>query len=136
MIEDFDFTYSELILEQQYTDLVAVYGTLRKGMGNHHLLRSAEFLGVQQTEPVWTMYASGFPVIVDGDSSIKIEVYNITKKNLKTLDILEGYPSMYNRKKIKTDWGDAWIYFMKKSELWRNLQLVESGDFVDWFNQR
>ncbi len=30
--------------------LIFVYGTLRKGEGNHHFLNSAEFLGHHETE--------------------------------------------------------------------------------------
>ena len=129
-IEDFDFDFGNFYKNEALTDLVAVYGTLRKGMGNHCLLSRAEFLGSQRTDPIWEMYASGCPVIVKGKSSILIEVYKVSKNNLNSLDRLEGYPDFYNRKIVKTNWGDAWIYFMEKLSLWPNMHKVEHGDYV------
>lgn len=133
VIEDFDFDFEEYFKTQTLTDLVAVYGTLRKGMGNHHLLRSAEFLGTQITSPAWKMYSCGCPVIISGDSSIVIEVYKVSQNNLKVLDSLEGYPDLYNRKRIHTNWGDAWIYFMNKSDIIEyKSSIIPDGDYVKW----
>jgi gamma-glutamylaminecyclotransferase len=117
--------------------LVAVYGTLRKGFGNNALLRTSKFLGTERTSADWTMhvFTGGIvPVIVPGESSITVEVYEITDNTLENLDFLEGYPHGYSRKLIKTSYGDAWIYFM--NSLYSNtLRVVESGDFSE-FKQR
>jgi len=133
VIEDFDFDFEQYNKTQILTDLVAVYGTLRRGMGNHHLLRSAEFLGIQRTEPIWKMYHCGCPVITPGNSSIVIEVYKVSGNNLKVLDSLEGYPDLYNRKRTNTNWGDAWIYFMSNSDILEyRSSLIPDGDYVSW----
>lgn len=63
------------------------------------------------------MYSLGaFPAIVRGRGSIEVEVYVIDEYTLKRLDSLEGYsgyPSiynMYNREKVQTQYGVAFIY--------------------------
>lgn len=115
--------------------LIAVYGTLRKGYGNHYLIQESIFLGKTKTEPHWTMYISGggFPVLIPGENSAVIEVYDIDQKTLNRLDMLEGFPDFYNRKVINTEYGDAWIYFMQSYK--SNLSIT-SGDYADYFNWR
>lgn len=112
-------------------NLVAVYGSLKKGYGNHRLLENAEYLGTTDTAPDWTMYSlGGFPAIVpDGDTQICIEVYNVTQREFQSLDMLEGYPSFYNRRVIDTRFGKAWIYFMenKHDDYFNEDRVVEHG---------
>lgn len=93
---------------------VAVYGSLKKGFGNNVLLNTAEYLGTCDTSPDWTMYSlGGFPCIVpQGDTQICIEVYDVDQRTMNRLDMLEGYPSFYNRRVIDTKFGKAWIYYM------------------------
>lgn len=95
---------------------VAVYGTLKRGRGNDRLLGDAKFLGETLTTPEYTMYHLGaFPCItLEGDTPIHVEVYEVDSDTFKRLDMLEGYPSFYNRKKINTILGTAWIYYMTK----------------------
>lgn len=98
-------------------ELVAVYGTLKQGFGNHVVLGdAAEFMGEEKLSN-WAMYSYGhFPFIVptnDCDDTVHVEVYAIP--NLKRTDRLEGYDNgyqgFYDRKKVETTFGDAWIYF-------------------------
>lgn len=92
---------------------VAVYGSLKKGFGNHRLLRHSTYLGEEWVEG-WTMYhLGGFPAVAETENYdvVKVEVYLVDDETLGRLDGLEGYPHFYNRKEIETNWGDAWIYF-------------------------
>ena len=93
---------------------VFVYGSLKQGFGNHRLLESATFLGLDTTPPDYTMYSlGGFPgIIPKGNTPIQGEVYEVDQDQFERLDMLEGYPSFYNRKLIDTAHGDAWIYYL------------------------
>ena len=96
---------------------VAVYGSLLSGLGNHGLLEEATLLGEGKTEPVFSMYDLGYyPGITEnGKTPIKIEVYEVDDTTFGRLDMLEGYPSFYNRKLIPTQHGVSWIYFPRGS---------------------
>ena len=117
---------------------VAVYGTLRQGMGNHRLLGSSELLGTTELKG-WKMYpaglAGGFPVIYASEApedEIVVEVYECTAETLKgPLDSLEGHPRWYRRQLVDTPFGEAWIYVMQDTGYQRYPQIV-SGDFVEF----
>jgi len=113
-------------------ELVAVYGTLKSGFGNHRVLgEEAEFMGNDVLDN-WSMYSYGhFPFVVpteDAGDKIYVEVYAIP--NLRRTDALEGYhegyDGFYDRKKVATIFGDAWIYFFPEKPD-RNYPRVESG---------
>lgn len=118
--------------EDERNILVAVYGSLKKGFGNHVLLEDAEFLG-EDWIPGWDMYSlGGFPAITPSHrlrcldkNDTKIEVYLVNEKEFISLDRLEGYPSFYNRTKVHTHYGEAWIYFM--SEPPKYGELIKEG---------
>jgi gamma-glutamylcyclotransferase (GGCT)/AIG2-like uncharacterized protein YtfP len=45
--------------------LVFIYGTLKRGGGNHHLLAGQEFRGPARTAPGFTLYElTGYPGMV------------------------------------------------------------------------
>ena len=74
---------------------VAVYGTLKKGRGNHGLLSTSQFLGDGLIHG-YDMYSvhGGFPCIVpskSGEGICKVEVYEVNEETLARLDMLEGY---------------------------------------------
>lgn len=113
--------------------LVAVYGSLRKGMGNHALLARGNAVHLS-TERVkgWDMYSLGaFPFIREGGGEITIEVYAVDSQTFSNLDRLEGYPSFYDRELIETSKGNAWVYFIDSSP---NSRPVTSGDWVTYYN--
>lgn len=106
--------------------LVAVYGTLKKGYGNHDLLSrsDAEYVGEGLTGSRYNMYSmGGFPsvALVDVDSPapktrVSVEVYNLT--DIAPLDRLEGYPAFYNRTEIPVrvegKYIMCWIYHIDR----------------------
>lgn len=116
--------------------LVAVYGSLRKGMGNHPLLDNNDSVHLS-TERIsgFEMYQYGgsyFPFIRHGDGEITVEVYAVDSGVLRRLDMLEGYTQdgngFYNRELVQTSKGQAYIYFIDQDP-GRNVR-VQHGDWV------
>ena len=82
------------------SELLFVYGTLKRGRGNHHLLRDAEFVQLDSVRgELWT---GGVPFLVspaNGGSLSKVygEIYRVTPEQLARCDGLEGHPRAYLR---------------------------------------
>ncbi|MCS7299276.1 MAG: gamma-glutamylcyclotransferase family protein [Spirochaetia bacterium] len=128
---------------------VFVYGTLRKGLGNHYLLKEAKFIGFAKTKERYTMYARTIPFVNKNIKTSQIigEVYLVDDETLSKLDYLEGHPSWYYREMIDVildkgqydtipenihDYSEelkAWIYFNDTEEG----RIVTSGDYLDIF---
>lgn len=112
-------------------ELVFVYGTLRKGHGNHRLIRGDKFVGTGSTVNKYAMYSMGIPFVNEYEqvSNITGEVYEVSKNTLNQLDMLEGHPSWYRRKKTKIKIGPktlyAWLYFNNE----KTNYLIEGGDY-------
>ena len=102
------------------TEKVFVYGSLKKGFGNHPLLDGAEFLGNGVIKG-FDMYSLGaFPAIVPSEKGIiHGELYDVSPDIFQNLDWLEGYPDFYDRKPVSVhvtgtthhDVDDVWVYF-------------------------
>jgi gamma-glutamylcyclotransferase (GGCT)/AIG2-like uncharacterized protein YtfP len=94
---------------------VAVYGSLVKGMHNHdYYLGKAKYVGEYYTTPDFTLYSlNSFPGLKkNGCTSIRMEVYDVSKIELKRIDSLEGYVKSnpnnhYERTIMKTPYGRA-----------------------------
>ena len=93
--------------EELFSELLFVYGSLKKGFDNHNLLNKyAKRLGKARTVKKFSMYEDSFgnyPYIVDEPySKIKGELYQITRAELmQKIDEFEGAPDYYIRKKIE-----------------------------------
>ena len=111
-------------------NLVAVYGTLRKGNGNYErLLSQYETLNTELSKPIFEMHSlGGFPALIEGDKRVVIELYNVDDETFARLDRLEGYPNFYDRKQIITSHGDTWIYFQHELS-WGSEGIIENGDW-------
>ena len=96
---------------------VFVYGTLLRGEVNHHLLAAARFLGEHRTEPRFTLLVLGaYPGLAPGgDTAVHGEVYAVDATGLHRLDQLEDYPRLYDRRRIPTAYGSAWVYLYRGS---------------------
>jgi gamma-glutamylaminecyclotransferase len=84
------------------TRRVFVYGTLKSGFWNHHLLKGCAFFGDAATVPTYKMIENGFPVIMpDPDGKpLAGEIYTVDDETLAQLDQLEREGSSYDRKLI------------------------------------
>ena len=108
---------------------VFVYGTLKKGMGNHDLLGDSDFLG-ECVIPGTLINLGAFPayIITEEKGTVTGEVYELKEPVFLTLDRLEGYPDFYNRVLRETPFGEAWVYYIPAS--WRedySYEIIESG---------
>ncbi len=123
-------------------NLVAVYGSLRKGFGNHdYHLGKAVYLGTFSTEPIYSLHSLGpYPGLKEnGSTSIVMEVYEVTDIEASKIDNLEGYVpgskhnNFYDKKEISTPWGLASVYVyinnLPKSTI------IENGDWKSFKNE-
>jgi gamma-glutamylcyclotransferase (GGCT)/AIG2-like uncharacterized protein YtfP len=102
------------------THLVFVYGSLKKGFGNHHRLEGAAFLGETRTKArSFRMESFGaFPAVYKVPTkaggpaySIEGELYEVNDKILEGLDRLESNGHFYRRELVKLANGkEAWMY--------------------------
>jgi gamma-glutamylcyclotransferase (GGCT)/AIG2-like uncharacterized protein YtfP len=107
--------------------LVAVYGTLKHGRGNHGVLWKGgvlpKFMGQGTTVEKLRMEVCGVPFVYPGDSpeghNIVVEVYMLTcPEARRATDRLEGHPNFYTRREteIKLNSGKcvtAWMYYIE-----------------------
>lgn len=100
---------------------VFVYGTLKRGFGNHRLLANAKFIGPAMLAGNHTLLDSGFPVCMHvtndkGEGGVVLgEVYAIDTTTLRWLDRLESEGAMYNRLPQEVVYQDGtaevvWVY--------------------------
>ena len=96
--------------------LVFVYGTLKRGRRNFHHLRDASYLGDHVTEPGFTLFSfDTYPAACrQGHQSIHGELFRVTAPRLLALDRFEGHPDYYQRIRIDTEFGKAWMYVMHR----------------------
>lgn len=101
----------------------AVYGTLKKGHGNNRCLGDATYLGTHKTEPNYTLYDGGFPVVErDGDTGIHVEVFETDNPRIiSDVNALEGCTGIkghednwYDFDIIDTPFGKANMFVMNK----------------------
>ncbi|XP_013395289.1 gamma-glutamylaminecyclotransferase-like isoform X2 [Lingula anatina] len=117
---------------------VFVYGTLKRGEPNHHVMTNTEngtakFVGEGKTTESWPLviaskYNIPFLLHCKGKGQLVIgEVYDVDDEKMKELDLLEEYPKFYNRIKIPVyilkdkddDFGNdtdvlCWVYILEK----------------------
>lgn len=120
--------------------MVAVYGSLRKGLNNHKYLEDSKLIGTFFTNPVYSLYSlGGFPGLKEnGTTSIKMEVYEVDSHTLANLNLLEGIDydkpdeGLYKSKKISTPYGEAitYIYNGKVDSLIK----INDGDWYDYLS--
>lgn len=108
--DEFDFPeVYEPAYDPKRTHFVFVYGTMRRGHRNHSRLNGSRFIKRALTEPVFTLRSrrvgSGrylAPVALErGQDAVLGEIYKIAGPVLRNLDIAEGHPNTYVRKKIR-----------------------------------
>lgn len=140
--------------QPELTDKLFVYGTLKRGFSRNSVLKDAEFLGNAKLYfNYFRMIDCGFfPALVKVDPrfsrkryEISGELYRITPEILVETDIIEGYPSLYDRtEEIVTrvhptdktidhfdmDW--AWVYYWNRPD--QEYETIESGVWTKGLN--
>lgn len=116
--------------------LVFVYGTLKRGFYNHDLLEKSKgnYLGLSEVFGYGCINRPGFPFAVKNNRrKVKGEVFKIPDDSLARLDALEGYPNMYTRSLVETDFGKAWMYYSSNNDS-RMKEIQLYGWTEDWKN--
>jgi len=116
---------------------VFVYGTLKKGHGNHYILDKDPIETIIADLPFYMVSLGAFPALVptrnDQQNQIVGEVYDISRQELSRLDHLEGYPNFYDRMPMDmTDYGigeEVWVYYIPEIDLYDHWSKMESGDW-------
>jgi len=122
--------------------LCAVYGTLRKGCGNHTCLNGAELVKTCRVSGYKMYSLGGFPACVKSDDDndmVQVEVYNITTYDQqRSLDSLEGYcrgesdQLFYDVDIVDADGEAAEMYVFKSSDGFTDEHIIKSGDWVKY----
>lgn len=107
-----------------------VYGTLKKGKGNHHMIDDCPFVGTAEVRG--RLYVSGLPYMeptasTDDQHWVKGEVYEVNKIQLSRLDKFEGHPDWYRRRTTVTKAGEkVYAYYIKAP---KGAQEALNGEF-------
>ena len=80
-----------------------VYGSLREGESRNYVFRNADYKGVFETIPKYTMYNLGsFPCITfGGKTKITGDVYEVDDYEIEICDMIESHPDYYTRMPIE-----------------------------------
>lgn len=101
--------------------ILFVYGSLKRGFGNHRLMTDAVYLGPGVIEG-YDMYSLRyFPAIVEGNDEVYGELYKVSEKELAAIDELEGYSS-------KDDTG---MYIRRTTRVQTVIGMI-AADFYLW----
>ena len=129
---------------------VFVYGTLKAAYGNNRLLDNTKPVGPAVTCDGFALGKSGCPYAFPKDVvpeeyhtrliwPIKGELYKIDARDYRTaadLDILESYPSFYNRRVVLVECDEitysAWIYTIEDPMWMRRVDAchLDNGHWV------
>lgn len=122
-------------------NLIAVYGSLRKNLGNHYLIENSEYLGNFKSNPEFSLYSlGGFPGLKEnGKTSVEMEVYAVNDAVANNVDALEGYSpnrvaTFYDKKPIDTPYGEASVYIYVNDI--PEDRLVKSGDWKEFLEKK
>ena len=112
------------------SELVFVYGSLRRGMANHRQLAGATWLGDGEVQGL-TLYDLGpFPMAVNqGDPQARLqgELYAVSTAALEPLDRFEGVPRLYQRQRwLLSDGRAAWVYVGQARQV-RHVPMLPAG---------
>lgn len=117
--------------------IFAVYGTLKQGYGNHYLLQKAKYIGLHTTEPKYSLFDGGFPIVErDGSHPVVVELYESNdEKIINKVHALEGCTGIQNHPNnwydfdyIQTPKGEARMFVMNKGKSKRN-RIIHNGNW-------
>jgi gamma-glutamylcyclotransferase (GGCT)/AIG2-like uncharacterized protein YtfP len=102
-------------------ELVFVYGSLKRGMANHHHMAAAVFQGTAWLQGLALFDLGPFPMaIASGDPGHKLlgELYGVGPTHLAALDRFEGTPRLYRRQCWPlADDRNVWVYLGRPQQV-------------------
>ena len=121
-----------------FCNKVFVYGTLRKNQGNYLGTGLSKYphIGTEEAYLPFQMCDLGpFPALVRDDVTHPIvgDVFQVDADMMNRLDILEGYPQMYDRMIVTLGQTDshppihAWVYYMRDRP---SDNIIDNGDWL------
>ena len=97
--------------------ILFVYGTLRRGKSNHHLMAGAEYLGDAVTLPKYRLHDLKLYVVMVQDEAagdaVPGELFRVGDRLLAELDTFEGHPDLFRRTPVELADGkpaEAYLY--------------------------
>lgn len=115
-----------------------VYDSLLSGEPEHSFLAAGEFRGPALTEPKFHLVElQGFGALVlDGQSSVTGEVYEVDLKTRTQLDLRRQVPVLFSRSRITLmDGTTAEAYLMTADQV-RGRRRIHHGDWKGRFQPR
>lgn len=100
--------------------VVAVYGTLKYGHSNfNNYLTESNHVATGETYDNYPLLIEGLPYMVEKKGmghNVEVDLMVVDDKELAELDLLEGHPNWYERKRVPILTDDntvvmAWLYF-------------------------
>ena len=119
--------------------LIVTYGSLRKGHGNNRLLRDSELKSTEVINIPYRMISlGGFPGLIPSDENhdITVEIWEVNDYTYKSVEILEGWPSFYQKALIPTSMGEVEVYVLESPRYQSGYDSVESGDWNEFYKRR
>ena len=127
--------------------LIGLYNDYReKGCANGFLNKaSCKLIGSYSTEPIYNMYIVNRDdtciVETDGNTSIKVEIWEISESYLNEIEKkynyysdFEEYPQDYKKETVLTPYGEVVMYFINTPPSKKNL--IVNGDWIEYLNYK
>lgn len=126
---------SLLLSEQQGRDQmtihVFVYGSLKKGFGNHSCLGKSLMVKEDALKSAYLVDLGSFPGMFQGDGEVHGEVYEVSPAIMSRLDLLEGHPNFYRREVVTLNSGmKAWSYYLNQKYKDEGYNVVTNGKWL------
>jgi len=123
-------------------NLVAVYGSLRRGQKLNHCLDTADYFDNRILDG-FAMIPSGtfFPYVFrHPDHQIVVELYNADRLVMEYLDRVEGVPNHYQRITVNQHWDGDEVLWDDQFEMYvvddphDDHKIIVGGDWVEYKN--
>lgn len=118
---------------------IVTYGSLRLGHGNNRLLRDSELKSTEVINIPYRMISlGGFPGLIPSDENhdITVEIWEVNDCTYKSVEILEGWPSFYQKALVPTSLGEVEVYVLESPRYQSGYNSVESGDWNEFYKRR
>ena len=109
-----------------------VYGTLKKGGGNHRYLEGSKFIcNYELKHHILFDIGYGFPYMYkcSTEESVLGEVYEVNEADIKMVDRLEGHPVHYKRclMNFREEIAGMYYYLTTHNSIPDNAKTIKSG---------